>query len=102
MAMKAVKQLLCLLCKRISFRMGLLCVYALAYLFKCPAKYLLKDLGGIKGVKYWNYVMLGDGTLLAIFSFSHLVLYFLLAVLCLKQGANLLVWGLEILDSPEI
>lgn len=102
MAMKAVKQLLCLLCKRIRFKMGLLCIYAFAHLFKCPAKHLLKDLGGIKGFKYWNCVMLGHGTLLAIFSFNHLVLYFLLAVLRLKQGANLLVWRLEILDSPEI
>lgn len=46
--------------------------------------------------------MLGNGMLLAIFFFNHLVIYFLLAVLSLKQGANLLFWGLEILDSPGI
>lgn len=46
--------------------------------------------------------MLGNGMLLAVFSFNHLGLYLLLAVLSLKQGANLLVWGLELLDSPEI
>lgn len=39
--------------------------------------------------------MLGNGMLLAVFSFNHLVL-FLLAVLNLNQGASLLVWGLEI------
>lgn len=46
--------------------------------------------------------MLGNGTFLSIFSFNSLVLYFLLAVFSLKHGANLLVWGLEILDSPGI